>query len=479
MKTKRLFAAILAVAMALSLFACAEKPAETTTQSVEETTEKVTETTVETTLQATEETTEVTFEETTEMITTATPSVETTEEATTVAETTEVESTEVETTDEATTEAETSDVEYPETETVAETRFDYLHEDLSQYITFESGALDSITVEISDEYAIDENDVQAYINDMLFEYKTVVNNGIQTTTEAIRKGDSAFIYYRGYIDGEEFDGGSNWTESTPYELEIGRGYFIAGFEEQLIGVAAKDTAKDAPIEINVTFPENYWEESFAGANATFEVWVVYVVQYDLPEYNVDFIINELEYETEEGCTDVIEEFEAGILAELEEMLGDSAKYAIEEAIQLYLLEKSTVLQYPQDEAERYFAEMIAYFEMYKEYYEMFGMTFESFDEFMILFLGLEEGADWETILNEEYTYPTVHLTLAIFSVAQEYGITVTDEEYWEFINDYADNFMMTPEEVIADFGDTQAIYETIISTKVMEFLMERTTVSYR
>ena len=160
------------------------------------------------------------------------------------------------------------------------------------------------------------------------------------------------------------------------------------------------------------------------------------------------------------------------------MLGDSAKYAIEEAIQLYLLENSTVLQYPQDEAERYFAEMIAYFEMYKEYYETFGMTFESFDEFMILFLGLEEGADWETILNEEYTYPTVHLTLAIFSVAQEYGITVTDEEYWEFINDYADNFMMTPEEVIAEFGDTQAIYETIISTKVMELLMERTTVSY-
>ena len=478
MKTKRLFAAILAVAMALSLFACAEKPAETTTKTPEETTEKVTETTVETTLQATEETTEETFAEPTEVITTATPSVETTEEATTVAETTEVESTEVETTDEATTETETSDVEYPETETVAETRFDYLHEDLSQYITFESGALDSITVEISDEYAIDENDVQAYINDMLFEYKTVVNNGIQTTTDAIRKGDSAFIYYRGYIDGEEFDGGSNWTESTPYELEIGRGYFIAGFEEQLIGVAAKDTAKDAPIEINVTFPENYWEESFAGANATFEVWVVYVVQYDLPEYNVDFIINELEYETEEGCTDVIEEFEAGILAELEEMLGDSAKYAIEDAIQLYLLENSTVLQYPQDEAERYFAEMIAYFEMYKEYYEMFGMTFESLDEFMIFILGLEEGADWETILNEEYTYPTVHLTLAIFSVAQEYGITVTDEEYWEFINDYADNFMMTPEEVIADFGDTQAIYETIISTKVMEFLMERNTVSY-
>ena len=464
MKTKRLFAAILAMALALSLFACAEKPAETTTESVEETTEKVTETTVEataetteeTTLKATEEeTTEETFAETTEVITTATPSVETTEEATTVAETTET-----------------------ETETTVETLFDYFSADLDEYITFESGALESITVEISNDYIVDENDVKEYVNDLLYDYKTAVNNGIQTTTEAIRKGDSAFIYYIGYVDGEEFEGGSNWTDSTPYELDIGRGYFIPGFEEQLIGVAAKDTTKESPLEINVTFPENYWEESLAGVDVTFAVWVVYVVQYDLPEYNADFLLNEYGYETEEDCSDVVEAFEEEIFAELEKMMGEDAKLAISDALQLYLVENSTVLQYPQSEVDRYFGELVDILEMYKEYYEMFGMTFESFDEFVILFFELEDGTDWEAYLKENLIYPEIHLALAIYSVAQEYGITVTDEEYQAFIRDYANSFMMTPEEVIAEFGGSQAIIETILSTKVLEFLAEGATVLY-
>ena len=98
-------------------------------------------------------------------------------------------------------------------------------------------------------------------------------------TEA-KKGDIVVIDFKGFIGDEAFEGG----EAKGYELELGSGAFIPGFEEQLEGkVAPVDT------EVNVTFPENYQVADLAGKEAKFEVTVHDVKEKVLPELTDEFV----------------------------------------------------------------------------------------------------------------------------------------------------------------------------------------------
>ena len=95
-----------------------------------------------------------------------------------------------------------------------------------------------------------------------------------------KKGDIVVIDFKGFIGDEAFDGG----EAKGYELELGSGSFIPGFEEQLEGkVAPVDT------EVNVTFPENYQVADLAGKAAKFEVTVHDVKEKVLPELTDEFV----------------------------------------------------------------------------------------------------------------------------------------------------------------------------------------------
>ena len=108
-----------------------------------------------------------------------------------------------------------------------------------------------------------------------------------------KKGDIVVIDFKGFIGDEAFEGG----EAKGYELELGSGSFIPGFEEQLEGkVAPVDT------EVNVTFPENYQVADLAGKAAKFEVTVHDVKEKVLPELTDEFV---KEF-TKEGASTVAE-----------------------------------------------------------------------------------------------------------------------------------------------------------------------------
>ena len=95
-----------------------------------------------------------------------------------------------------------------------------------------------------------------------------------------KKGDIVVIDFKGFIGDEAFEGG----EAKGYELELGSGSFIPGFEEQLEGkVAPVDT------EVNVTFPENYQVADLAGKEAKFEVTIHDVKEKILPELTDEFV----------------------------------------------------------------------------------------------------------------------------------------------------------------------------------------------
>lgn len=482
MKTSKILTALLALALMLSLFACGDKPEETTTGTPDATTNTEAATTLDVTKETTEAiTTDETTEETTIVETTEVTTEETsvTETETSANETTTV-TTESETVTETESKTETETESQSETGSESEetTRFDYFGADMDEYVSMESGALESIELEISSEYLIDENDVKEYVDTLRLEYRIALNNGAQVNDQAIKYGDSAYIYFRGTIDGVEFEGGSNWDDSEPWELVIGSGEFIPGFEEQLIGTVPSTTSKDAPIKISATFPADYWDESLAGTEAVFDVWVIYSVQYELPEYNADFILGELEYETEEGCTDVVAEFEASVLAELKEESAFWEEYEKEASLGEYLSDKMTVIKYPESELVHYYTEIYSQLVEYKIYYEAMGMEFGSFDEFAILMLELEEGADWQAALMDEYVYPMVNQHLMIHVVAKELDITVTDEDCQAFLEEQAEESGMTVEEIIEAIGGEYMLKENVLYEKMINILLERVTVSY-
>ena len=104
------------------------------------------------------------------------------------------------------------------------------------------------------------------------EIEAELNNLAEAAREAIEvtearpavDGDILTIDFVGSVDGEEFPGG----QADAYDLELGAGSFIPGFEEQLVGASAGDER-----EVNVTFPEEYGAENLAGKAAVFKVKV--------------------------------------------------------------------------------------------------------------------------------------------------------------------------------------------------------------
>ena len=101
--------------------------------------------------------------------------------------------------------------------------------------------------------------------------------------QVIAKGDFATFDFVGKVDGKEFEGG----KADNYELQIGSGQFIPGFEDQMIGMKAEETK-----DVNVKFPENYGAPNLAGKDATFTVTVHEIKEEKFPEINDEYVANQ-------------------------------------------------------------------------------------------------------------------------------------------------------------------------------------------
>ncbi|GAA0078345.1 trigger factor [Clostridium sp. CTA-5] len=140
----------------------------------------------------------------------------------------------------------------------------------------------------------------------------------------VAKGDIAVIDFKGFIDGNAFEGG----EGTDYPLEIGSGTFIDNFEDQLVGLAIGDKK-----EINVSFPENYGKEELNGKPAMFEVTVKGIKVKELPELDDEFAKEVSEFDT-------IAEFKENAKKRLEEANNARAEREFEEAVITSIIETS-------------------------------------------------------------------------------------------------------------------------------------------
>ena len=113
------------------------------------------------------------------------------------------------------------------------------------------------------------------------------NSRLQSVERAVKKGDTATIDFEGFDNGVAFDGG----KGENFDLEIGSGSFVPGFEEQLIGMKAGEEK-----DIDITFPENYTPE-LAGKPVVFHVKVNEVKVKEVPAIDDEFAKDVSEFDT--------------------------------------------------------------------------------------------------------------------------------------------------------------------------------------
>lgn len=148
------------------------------------------------------------------------------------------------------------------------------------------------------------------------------NARVETVERKAKKGDIATIDFEGFMEGVPFEGG----KGEDYDLELGSGTFIPGFEEQIVG---KKTGDD--FDVNVTFPTEYAPE-LAGKDATFKVTVKNVKEKILPELDDEFAKDVSEFDT-------LKEYQESVKADLTAKRKSEAEEAFKNVVLSRLVDK--------------------------------------------------------------------------------------------------------------------------------------------
>lgn len=128
--------------------------------------------------------------------------------------------------------------------------------------------------------------------------------------------DEVIIDFEGFFGEEAFEGG----KGEDHPLKLGSGQFIPGFEDQICGHSIGDE-----FDVNVTFPENYQMEDYAGKEAVFKTKLKAISYEELPEIDDDLVKDATEFET-------VEEYRADIRTKLEEAAAKQAESSFDNAV---------------------------------------------------------------------------------------------------------------------------------------------------
>ena len=274
----------------------------------------------------------------------------------------------------------------------------------------------------------------------------------QITDRPAQMGDKVKIDYTGSVDGVAFEGGT----AADYELTLGSGAFIPGFEEGVVGMNVGESKN-----VNVKFPEQYHAENLAGKDAVFVVTVKDITIKKLPELDDEFAKDVSEFDT-------LKAYEADVKKKIKERKEDSAEAALERKIIETVVENASV-NVPQcminDETEEMVNEF-AYRLMYQgmnidDYFKYTGQTPEK--------------------LKETYVEPAtkaVKTRLVLEQVIKAAGIEVTPEDEEAVYADLASRQNKSVEEIKKDFNEHYASYikNEALNKKLMAYLKANNTV---
>ena len=314
----------------------------------------------------------------------------------------------------------------------------------------------SLTVEVEPAATVTDEEVESMIDNRRQakrELKEV------TKRNKVQTGDVVNIDYVGRINGEEFDGGS----AEAYDLEIGSGSFIPGFEDGLIDQKVGDT-----VTLELTFPEDYGDSTKAGVDAEFEVTINSIQVYVLPELTDQFV-------TDLGITDefgnavsTVDGLRTYVRNYLVESNESQYTQRLEETIRNTLLDKSTFKKdLPPAMLKR---NNDAITKELTSYAQQYGLDLGTL---MQLAYGSTEDSYMQDI--EEMAVENVKKSIILKAIGDKEGISMTDEAFQTELEVAISNSGFTSVEEVAR-EDIEAYREILDKRKVMDFLKSKTTV---
>ena len=291
-------------------------------------------------------------------------------------------------------------------------------------------------------YTVSDADVQAEI-DRLLDKKATRE---EITDRAAANGDIVTIDFVGTVDGVKFDGG----EAEGYDLTLGSGAFIPGFEDQVVGMNKGDKK-----DVNVTFPENYQAAELAGKAAVFAVTLHKIQAKVLPELTDEFV-------KETTGDETIAVWKEKTIARLQENLDRRANDATENSI-LEAIAANTEVIIPQAMIEREIDNLVKRFE-YQLMYQ--GLKLADY----LSFLKVSE-ADFRKNYQAQ-AEKNVKSQLIIGQIIDAEKIDATEEELFAKIAEQAASVDKDPAEYKATMDPRQIDYlrNDIIITKLFDFL---------
>ena len=249
----------------------------------------------------------------------------------------------------------------------------------------------------------------------------------------VEKGDTTIIDFEGFTDGKAFEGG----KAENYELEIGSGRFIPGFEDQIIGMKI-DEEKDIQVK-----------------DATFKIKLHEIKKKELPEINDEFAKDASEFDT-------LEEWKKSIKEKQEKENSSKAKFEMEEEAIAEACKNATVdipsgmIETQIDNIEQDIASRLSYQGMnLDQYLQMIGKTKKEFrDEY------------------KEEAEKQVKTNLVLEAIMKEEKIEVTKEEIEAKIKEMAEMYGQKEEEVKNNVQLTRYVEETLKTEKTIHYIVD-------
>ena len=250
---------------------------------------------------------------------------------------------------------------------------------------------------------------------------------IDVDDRPVQKGDMVKLDFDGSVDGVPFEGG----KAENYDLTIGSGSFIPGFEDQLVGAKLEEE-----VDVNVTFPEDYHAKDLAGKAAVFKCTVHQIKVKEIPEADDEFAKDVSEFDT-------LDEYKADIRKKLMEKKEKEAKSAKEAAVVAKIVENAT-MEIPDAMIDTQVRNMA---DDFTRRIQSQGLTVEQYFQFT--------GTTAEKMLEQmrPEALKRIQNSLVLEAVAKAENIEVSDEKVDEEIKKMADAYKMEFDKVKEMMGE--------------------------
>ena len=270
------------------------------------------------------------------------------------------------------------------------------------------------------------------------------NSRLVSVERAVKKGDTADIDFEGFDNGVAFDGG----KGENFDLEVGSGSFVPGFEEQLIGMKAGEEK-----DIDITFPENYTPE-LAGKPVVFHVKVNEVKVKEVPAIDDEFAKDVSEFDT-------LKDLKADIKKKMTAERTEAAQRAFEDVLMAKVAE-GVEADIPQEMVELQAERMM---EQFKQQLASQGIPFDQY---------LKMTGTTEADFRKQADGPAaeqVKMDLAVEAIIKAEGLEASDEDVENEMKSVAEKYGMDLD-TVKKYLRPEDVKEQVIREKVVKLVAD-------